>query len=218
MKEKLCLALDMDWQYGQVVDFLRNCRGYVSWVKIGYHMIYKGWAYALAEQAFSGLGLNVFLDTKIHDIPNTVKLAATEISKKSYVDMFNLHIQGGKEMMLAAVENKGDKKVIGVTHLTSAEVLPVERIIDRVNWGKDAGLDGVVCSGMNLKKIKEKTGMFCVVPGIRLTAPAGDQKQIITPKQAIDDGADLIVLGREVYGNDNPQQALLAVIANIEGK
>ena len=217
MKDKICLALDMDWEYGKIIDFLRSCKGGASWVKIGYHMIYKGWAYALVEQAFSGLGYKVFLDTKMYDIPNTVKLASAALSKQYGVDMFNVHIQGGHEMVRAAVEAKGDKKVIGITHLTSAENLPIERIIDITQQGIQDGLDGVVCSGTNLKRIKETTGAFCVVPGIRLTAPAGDQKQIITPKQAINDGADLIVLGREVYANENPQRALMAVIENIKG-
>ena len=180
-------------------------------------MIYKNWAYALAEQAYTGLGFSVFLDTKMHDIPNTVKLAATELSKKAYIDMFNLHIAGGYDMMKAAVDSRGNKKVIGVTHLTSVEVLPIEKILTLVQQGQSVGLDGVVCSGTFLKTIKSLTDVFCIVPGIRLAASADDQKQITTPKQAIDDGADMIVLGREIYNNDNPQQALMNVINNIKG-
>ena len=216
MKEKLCLALDMDWDYPQVVEFLQNCKGYADWIKIGYHMIYKGWVFTLAEHA-TGLGYKVFLDTKMHDIPNTVKLAATELSKRSYIDMFNVHIQGGHDMMKAAVDNKGDKKVIGVTRLTSDQDVKTWEVFEAAMEGKQAGLDGVVCPGRHLQKIKQSTEMFCLVPGIRLTAPAGDQRQIITPKQAIDDGADLIVLGREIYTSNNPQEALLNVIRSIEG-
>ena len=181
---------------------------------------------ALVEQ-LQGRGFELFLDLKYHDIPNTVA-GAVRAAADLGVWMVNVHAGGGRRMMEAAAEavrgTSRPPKLIAVTVLTSlddrdlAELGYRESARDRVlrlaALAADSGLDGVVCSAAEAEPLRHSRGPdFCLVtPGIRLAGgEAGDQRRVVTPAQALADGADYLVLGRPVTGADDP----LAVLSRI---
>ena len=158
------------------------------------------------------LGHSVFLDLKLHDIPNTVKSAMKVLSHLG-VDMTNVHAAGGVEMMKAAREGLGkEAKLIAVTQLTSTSEEQMrdfqniqtslqESVIHYSKKTAEAGLDGVVCSAQEVKLIKEATSkdFICLTPGIRPAGAAvGDQKRVMTPADAYQIGSDYIVVGRPI--------------------
>ena len=157
-----------------------------------------------------GLGHSVFLDLKLHDIPNTVKSAMKVLSQLG-VDMTNVHAAGGVEMMKAAREGLGSQaKLIAVTQLTSTSESQMqefqniqtslqESVIHYAKKTAEAGLDGVVCSAQEVQVIKQATKpeFICLTPGIRPAGAAvGDQKRVMTPADAYKIGSDYIVVGR----------------------
>ena len=166
-----------------------------------------------------------FLDLKFHDIPNTVAKAVTAAAKMG-VWMVNVHASGGFEMMTkakVALEPFGDKApiLIAVTVLTSMDESelkrlginksPQEQVIYLAKLAKEAGLDGVVCSAQEASVLKAELGEHfkLVTPGIRPEgSDAGDQKRIMTPKQAIEAGSDYLVLGRPITKASNPVKVL----------
>ena len=196
------------------------------YVKIGMELFYAegpGIIRTLNER-----GHKVFLDLKLHDIPNTVKKAMMVLGAYG-VDMVNVHAAGGIEMMKAAKEGLmlgaaryADKpKLIAVTQLTSTDerMMQEELLIDRplvdvvrqyaLNV-REAGLDGVVCSAQEAVAIHEACGadFLTVTPGIRLAGDsAGDQKRVMTPAAAKEAGADYIVVGRSITGEPKPIDA-----------
>lgn len=184
-------------------------------------------------------GHKVFLDLKLHDIPNTVKKSMQVLGAYG-VDMVNLHAAGGIEMMKAAKEGLmlgaarlADKpKLIAVTQLTSTDEatmrneLLIDRPLDEVVRqyalnAKEAGLDGVVCSPHEAKTIHETCGadFLTVTPGIRLSKDSGDdQKRIMTPTDAKTAGSDYIVVGRPITAADKPNEVYAAVVADFKDR
>ena len=171
------------------------------------------------------LGHSVFLDLKLHDIPNTVKSAMKVLSHLG-VDMTNVHAAGGVEMMKAAREGLGkEAKLIAVTQLTSTSeeqmrdfhnIQPSlqESVIHYAKKTAEAGFDGVVCSAQEVKLIKEATSpdFICLTPGIRPSGAAvGDQKRVMTPADAYHIGSDYIVVGRPVTQAPDPVVAYHAI-------
>lgn len=165
-----------------------------------------------------GLGHSIFLDLKLHDIPNTVKSAMKVLSQLG-VDMTNVHAAGGVEMMKAAREALGNQaKLIAVTQLTSTSEAQMqdfqniqtslqESVIHYAKKTAEAGLDGVVCSAQEVQVIKQATNpdFICLTPGIRPTeAAVGDQKRVMTPADAYQIGSDYIVVGRPITQAENP--------------
>lgn len=176
-------------------------------------------------------GFDVFLDLKFHDIPRTVAQACIAAADLG-VWMVNVHASGGRRMMIGAREaierNTHRPLLIGVTVLTSMDAedlrdiglagAPEEHVARLAKLARDAGLDGVVCSAREAPMLKEECGAgFCLVtPGIRPAgAEAGDQKRIVTPRQAIRNGADYLVIGRPVTASADPYAALLAIQAEL---
>ena len=172
-----------------------------------------------------GLGHSVFLDLKLHDIPNTVKSAMKVLSHLG-VDMTNVHAAGGVEMMKAAREGLGkEAKLIAVTQLTSTSEEQMrdfqniqtslqESVIHYAKKTSEAGLDGVVCSAQEVKLIKEATSQdfICLTPGIRPAGAAvGDQKRVMTPADAYHIGSDYIVVGRPITQATDPVAAYHAI-------
>ena len=171
------------------------------------------------------LGHSVFLDLKLHDIPNTVKSAMKVLSQLG-VDMTNVHAAGGVEMMKAAREGLGTQaKLIAVTQLTSTSERQMqdfqniqtslqESVIHYAKKTAEAGLDGVVCSAQEVQLIKQATNpdFICLTPGIR---PAGaaveDQKRVMTPADAYQIGSDYIVVGRPITQAEDPVAAYHAI-------
>lgn len=195
-------------------------------VKIGMELFYAEGPEII--KSLKDRGHKVFLDLKLHDIPNTVKKAMQVLGGYG-VDIVNIHAAGGIEMMKAAKEGLmlgaarfADKpKLIAVTQLTSTdeETMHKELLIDRpldevvaeyaLN-AKAAGLDGVVCSAHEAARIHSVCGddFLTVTPGIRLAGDsAGDQKRVMTPAAAKEAGADYIVVGRSITGEEKPFNA-----------
>ena len=171
------------------------------------------------------LGHSIFLDLKLHDIPNTVKSAMKVLSHLG-VDMTNVHAAGGVEMMKAAREGLGkEAKLIAVTQLTSTSEEQMrdfqniqtslqESVIHYAKKTAEAGLDGVVCSAQEVKLIKEATSpdFICLTPGIRPSGAAvGDQKRVMTPADAYHIGSDYIVVGRPITQATDPVAAYHAI-------
>ena len=171
------------------------------------------------------LGHSVFLDLKLHDIPNTVKSAMKVLSQLG-VDMTNVHAAGGVEMMKAAREGLGTQaKLIAVTQLTSTSERQMqdfqniqtslqESVIHYAKKTAEAGLDGVVCSAQEVQLIKQATNpdFICLTPGISpAVAAVGDQKRVMTPADAYQIGSDYIVVGRPITQAEDPVAAYHAI-------
>jgi len=180
--------------------------------------------------AMAKLGRPIFADTKFHDIPNTVAGAAREIAKLG-VAIFNIHASGGEAMMRAAREAAGaNVKLIAVTVLTSLDDRDLEAVGQRgpaaeqvvrlASLAKSCRLDGVVCSAHEIAAIRKACGedFLLVVPGIR---PAGselaDQRRVMTPHEALDAGADILVIGRPITGAADPAAAARAIVESLNG-
>lgn len=217
---KVMVALDVDTS-DRAIDIAKQLAGTGCWLKIGLEL------YALSGlslvQKFKEMGFNIFLDLKLHDIPNTVA-RTMQVLVDSAVDMINVHCVGGYDMMARAAEigNKSGKKIIGVTVLTSMgqdELLRVgvkstveEQVINLALLAKKAGLDGVVASAREVTSIRKACGseFLLVTPGIR---PAGseqnDQVRVLTPNEALETGSSYLVVGRPITAAGNPREALL---------
>lgn len=174
--------------------------------------------------ALHGLGFEIFLDLKFHDIPNTVATAVHAAAELG-VFMVNVHASGGTKMMQAARQAltgfERPPLLIGVTVLTSQTDADLqeqgitrtaaEQVLHLSQLAERAGLDGVVCSAQETSAIKALCGrsFVTVTPGIRPTwASTDDQKRIVTPKQARENGADYLVIGRPITAAENPLNAL----------
>ena len=207
----------------ETFEFLDKFEGKKPFVKIGMELFYAEGPEIVRQ--IKAKGHKIFLDLKLHDIPNTVKKAMRVLSKLD-VDMCNLHAAGAAPMMKAALEgltrDDGSRPIlIAVTQLTSTDQQTMERDllikepIDRVvmHYAKtaaDAGLDGVVCSPLEAQKVHDACGkgFLTVTPGVRFAdGDMGDQKRVMTPAQAKEIGSDYIVVGRPITAADDPVAA-----------
>ena len=203
----------------KLYSFLEMFGDEKPYIKIGMELFYKTGSNVVSDLAKRGF--KIFLDLKLHDIPNTVYKAMRNIAGLG-VEITNVHASGGIEMMKmakkglleGAVDGK-TPKLIAVTQLTSTDerMLKEELLIDAgiantvkkyAENAKEAGLDGVVCSPLEAPIIKEM-GMLSVTPGIRLATDAvGDQKRVTTPEMARELGSAYIVVGRTITDAENP--------------
>jgi orotidine-5'-phosphate decarboxylase len=169
--------------------------------------------------------LRVFLDLKLHDIPNTVERAVAEADKLE-VDMLTVHASGGADMLRAACSD--DILVLGVTVLTSLDDGELRRIgftggaetivTHLARLARDSGLRGVVASPLEIRAIREACGdaLTIVVPGVRPAgADAADQRRTMTPRQAVEAGADYIVVGRPITEKKNRREAAVRIIDEL---
>ena len=205
------------------LSFLDNFEGRKPFVKIGMELFYAEGPQIVRE--IKARGHKIFLDLKLHDIPNTVKKSMAVLSRLD-VDMCNLHAAGTSRMMEAALEGltrpDGTRPLlIAVTQLTSTDQEAMERDllikepIDKVvmhyaETAKDAGLDGVVCSPLEAQKVHDICGekFLTVTPGVRFAdGDIGDQKRVMTPEQAKRIGSDYIVVGRPITAAPDPVAA-----------
>ena len=209
----------------EVMGFLELFKEPV-YVKVGMELFYAEGPSIVRE--IKSLGHKVFLDLKFHDIPNTVQGAVRSAASLD-VDMMNLHATGGSEMMRSAMEALENKKVkplmIAVTVLTSMDEealkrelhvgLPlVDTVLSLASLTKESGLQGVVCSALEVPRLKEKLGedFLTITPGIRpLESASGDQKRVVTPSMARDLGSDYIVVGRPITKAEHPYEAYLKI-------
>lgn len=205
------------------LSFLDKFEVIKPFVKIGMELFYAEGPQIVRE--IKARGHKIFLDLKLHDIPNTVKKSMAVLSRLD-VDMCNLHAAGTSRMMEAALEGltrpDGTRPLlIAVTQLTSTDQEAMERDllikepIDKVvmhyaETAKNAGLDGVVCSPLEARKVHEVCGerFLTVTPGVRFAdGDIGDQKRVMTPEQAKKIGSDYIVVGRPITAAPDPVAA-----------
>ena len=198
-------------------------------VKVGNELFTRGGP-ALVE-ALQQRGLEVFLDLKFHDIPNTVA-AAVRAAADLGVWMCNVHTTGGSRMMTAARDALAGYSqppiLIGVTVLTSMSAAdleeigqgsdPAARVLTLAGLARESGLDGVVCSAQESALLREHCGegFALVTPGIRLAGDdAGDQRRVVTPKDAIANGSDYLVIGRSITQAEDPVATLVRIHSEL---
>lgn len=217
----------------ETLKFLEQFTEEKPFLKIGMELFYSEGPDVVKE--IKKRGHKIFLDLKLHDIPNTVKKAMKSLSKLD-VDMCNVHAAGTIEMMKAAIEGltreDGTRPLlISVTQLTSTseermqKELLIEQKIENVVMhyaqnSKLAGLDGVVCSPLEAGKVKEVCGkeFLTVTPGVRFeTDDVGDQVRVTTPKKAKELGSDYIVVGRPITKAENPLEAYRRCVSDFCG-
>ncbi len=203
----------------------RDLRGVAGGVKLGLEFFCANGEEGVLRMAEGQLP--IFLDLKLHDIPNTVEKAVAAIAHLQPA-ILTVHAAGGRAMMAAAkAAAPPGTKVIGVTVLTSLDAQdlaatgcagsPAEQVKRLTALAQDAGIDGIVCSGEEVAAARAvwPEGFF-VVPGVR---PAGsevaDQKRVVTPRLALDDGASVLVIGRPITGAADPRQAFIDIAATL---
>ena len=229
-RERLCVALDgsdREW----IVSTARDLAPHVGWLKLGLEA-FTAFGPSLVEDVAAAHG-RVFLDIKLHDIPNTVRRAAANCAATGAA-MFNVHAAGGRAMLEAAVEgadhgsNGPRPLVIAVTVLTSLDQRAVaelglgsdpEEIVAR--WAllaRESGLDGVVASAREASMIRRTYGpdFLIVTPGIRPSwTVAGDQKRVMAPADALAAGADILVVGRPITDAESPSAAAARILEEL---
>ena len=208
----------------KALDLIDNLDPKKCMLKIGsvaFNSIGKEIIYSAADKNF-----DIFLDLKLHDIPNTVKKSIQGLASLP-IKMITIHTSGGKDMMMAAMEAVSGTqiKVFGVTALTSlnnddANQIFQRTIFEQVNamldLAEEAGIDGVVCSPHELELVSKRKTLLSITPGIRIQESDDDQKRVMTPKEAIDLGADFLVIGRPITGSKNINQSLNEIYSSIQ--
>lgn len=224
MSNPIYLALDIP-RLRDAVALAEKAKAHIGGVKLGLEFFNAHGAHGV--HMLAQLGLPIFLDLKLHDIPNTVAgaMQAIHVLEPAIV---TIHACGGRAMMEDAKAAAGENtKVVGVTMLTSLDERdirdmgisdsPADHVLRLADLAHRAGLDGVVCSGQEVKSVHDqwKDGFF-VVPGLRPEGGAsGDQKRVVTPRQARDDGASVLVIGRPISRAENPEEAARAIEATL---
>ena len=235
-KEKIILALDVD-NLEKALTLVKDLKDYVGMFKVGMELYYSTGPDIVKQ--INDLGGKVFVDLKLHDIPNTASSAGRVLTRLNCA-MFNVHAAGGFEMMRKTHEDSAAEALklgikppllLAVTVLTSIaqEQLRQEMMVSDlsvqdlvVKWAllaQKAGMDGVVCSPQEIILIKEACGaeFKTVTPGIRPAwSEVGDQKRITTPRQALEMGTDYMVIGRPIAKADNPREAAVKIIEELE--
>ena len=230
MGKDVIVACDFDSKE-KILAFLDKFQGEKPFVKIGMELYYAEGPAIVRE--IKARGHKIFLDLKLHDIPNTVKKAMAVLSNLD-VDICNLHAAGTTPMMKAALEGltraDGTRPLlIAVTQLTSTDEetmkrdLLIDQPLDKVvmHYAKtaaEAGLDGVVCSPLESGKVHEVCGdkFLTVTPGVRFAGgDVGDQKRVTTPAKARELGSDYIVVGRPITGAEDPVAAWKRCVAEF---
>ena len=223
--DKIIVALDVATKK-KALDLVEQLRDEISFFKIGLQLY-------IAEgpgivRSVSNTGAKVWLDLKLFDIPNTVA-RAVESAGTLGVQMLTIHLSGGSEMIRAATAARSsDMLLLGVTVLTSSteqtlrEIGITDAVANQVirlaKLGTEAGIDGVVASPHEIKTLRREFGdkIKIAVQGIRPTwADPGDQKRFMTPREALQAGADYIGIGRPITGHARPREALAKILKEL---
>jgi orotidine-5'-phosphate decarboxylase len=229
IKNPICIALDTP-DAERASALLRAVKPHIGFAKIGMEFFYAQGPHGY--EAVAREGVPIFLDLKLHDIPNTVAAGLKSLLALTPPPaILNVHASGGLDMMKAAIEAvDGRAKLIAVTILTSLVNQDIWKAgFDHTRDARTharmlaeltnaAGLDGVVCSPHEVETIKHATRMdfLTVVPGIRPDeSETQDQKRVATPKAAIEAGADILVIGRPITGAPDPAQAAQKIFASL---
>ncbi len=227
-RSSLIVALDVP-DADAALALAGTLAGHVGMLKIGLELFVAEGPSIVQRVKAAHPELGIFLDLKLHDIPNTMAGAITS-ARKLGADLITVHAGSGVEHLRACVEAAGDELgVLAVTVLTSQDAAacqqaghtrPVSEIVGmRVDAAREAGCAGIVCSGQELLSLRERAGsLYKVVPGIRPAGAAvGDQKRVMTPARAIGDGATHLVVGRPIRNAEDPAAAADAIVAEIDG-
>ncbi|MEC7911493.1 MAG: orotidine-5'-phosphate decarboxylase [Pseudomonadota bacterium] len=212
---KIIIAID-SYEYDQASHILEQLNPSLCMIKIGsitFNSLGKEFIY-LAH----GKGFEIFLDLKLHDIPNTVQKSIEGLITLP-IKMLTIHTSGGIKMMQAAMQAVKDIeiKIFGVTVLTSLSDEDTNYIFRReaqdqvkamLDLAEEARIDGIVCSPHELHLVTPRSSLLSITPGIRFTSSDDDQRRIMTPKQAIELGADFIVIGRPITESNNISKSL----------
>lgn len=225
MSNPVYLALDLP-RLDAAIALAEKVRGHIGGIKLGLEFFCAHGHHGVHEVA--RLGLPIFLDLKLHDIPNTVAAAMQSIHVLEPA-IVTIHAAGGRAMMEDAKAAAGEHcRVVGVTVLTSLDGAdlgrigvggePHDQVLRLADLAQEAGLDGVVCSGHEVAEVHRrwKEG-FLVVPGLRPaeTKATGDQKRVVTPRAARDAGASVLVIGRPISRAEDPLAAARAIEATL---
>lgn len=225
----LILVLDAK-STSEVIPMLRPLQGTVRWVKIGLEMFTSCGPDCVKEIA--DLGFKIFLDLKLHDIPNTVAKSVESVSKLP-IQMLTIHTSGGREMMQWALkaqqENSPNLLLLGVTVLTSTSATDLvecgvndspERQVTRLGQlAIDSGMSGLVCSPLEVVPLRSvlPTHVQLITPGIRQRdAQADDQTRVMTPGEAAQAGSSFIVVGRPISKAPDPVAAARSILAELQ--
>jgi orotidine-5'-phosphate decarboxylase len=223
---KVIVALDYSSSF-EAKKLLKSLKGHPVWIKVGMELYFnegKEFIELLKDEGFS-----IFLDLKLHDIPNTVEKAIQALCKLP-IGMINVHAAGGSEMMKRAAHavksSSTPPLLLAVTQLTSTTTEQMNReqgiptsirdsVISYAKLAKSSGCDGVVCSPLEVPFVKDVNGtlFLTVTPGIRpALGDHQDQKRVTTPKEAFELGTDFIVIGRPITGAPSPREALELIL------
>lgn len=232
-KEKLIVAIDTD-DFDKAKELIDQLEDSVDIFKVGLeqYVATKGKTVDYLKEK----GKKIFLDLKFHDIPNTMK-SAVRAAVRDNVWLMTIHVsdlEGMRQCALVAKEeaeklNIEKPIIVGVTVLTSlsnedlqdigCNMTTEDLVIKRAKLAKESGIDGIVCSAKEVSRIVEVCGedFVTVCPGIRpVASSAGDQKRVVTPSEAIRNGAKYIVVGRPITKSENPKQSAIDIVKEIE--
>ena len=200
--KRLIIALDFK-NIDEMSHFISNLDPQKCIVKVGLQLFISEGPKVL--DFLSQRGFEIFLDLKLHDIPNTVRKSVEEISQYN-VKLTTIHLQGGRDMIQAANQVKGDTKILGVSLPTSLDDSYTRELYNNdfekqfnnlINLATETKVDGIVCSSQELELITDPS-LIKVVPGIRNQESSDDQKRVMTSSEAYSNGADYIVVGRPI--------------------
>ena len=216
--KKIIVALDSN-NFSEIEKLVKSLKKEVYAFKIGYQFFFNFGL--IGYKKIYSICPKIFLDLKLHDIPNTVKNGLEALNKIKPI-LTTIHISGGDEMMKSSVKDKRFTKILGVSILTSIDSEQTKKFYNQKNvsilvkkfakFAKKNGLDGVVCSPKEIEVIRKATGknFIIVTPGIRLKSKikSDDQKRVETPEKAIEMGANYLVIGRPITKSKNPLKTL----------
>ena len=229
MNKKIIVALDLD-NINKALKLVRELKKEVYAFKIGHELFYN---YGInGYKKIYRICPKIFLDLKLHDIPNTVEKGLKAIKKLKPI-FTTIHISGGDDMQkISMLENNKKTKIIGVTILTSLDKKQtfkyykekkIEILVKKfANYAKKNNLSGLVCSPLEINIVRKEVGkkMILVVPGIRTEKNSldkkDDQKRTLTPKEAINLGADFLVIGRPIIESKNPLETIKEINQSIQ--
>ena len=211
--KRLIVALDFK-NFDEMSEFVARLDPNSCIVKVGLQLFISEGNKVL--DFLSSKGFEIFLDLKLHDIPNTVNKAIVEIAQFNVL-MTTIHLQGGMEMIAAANQAKGNTKILGVSLLTSLDESDTQMLYNNnfnsqfnnlINVAEKSEVDGIVCSSKELSLLSE-SNLIKVVPGIRNQNLLDDQKRVMTSKEAYENGANFIVVGRPITQSKNIEEAII---------
>jgi orotidine-5'-phosphate decarboxylase len=222
-RERVIVALDVP-DLAALEAYLDRLEGQPVFYKVGLELFVAEGARAI--DAVKARGGRIFLDLKLHDIPETVGRAVSSAVRFG-AELLTIHTAGGLEMMKRAVEAAGATRILGVTVLTSLAESDLaadgigggvaDAVVRRARVAAAAGVPGLVCSPQEVAQVKAASGLLTVVPGVRPAGAAlGDQKRVATPATTIAAGADYLVVGRPIRDAAVPAQAFAAVVREVE--